>query len=339
MTSRQARVRRYVPLVILLLMPQANDGRAQSFGQLSLEENFRAAPNGELLLRLEEGALVTIVDRRDGWLEVDLEGWVWTRSLQAVESGQYDLVVSEAEGENLRESPSGTIVGRLLTGTLLRALRREPGWILVRRRGWIWAASVDESPLQAPARPTAAPEGPATSRPPRFTDVGTNGAAILTAPDGDTLAQTPPTTQLEVLARQGNWARVRLEGWTWLPDAAGTSSGEVSGSPLTPDDLSLDPQAYVGRVVAWRLQFISLERAESVRTDFFEGEPFLLCRFGGSDGPFVYVTVPPERSGDILGLQPLEFLTVTARVRTGASTLTGTAIIDLLGLERERLAR
>ena len=127
--------------------------------------------------------------------------------------------------------------------------------------------------------------------------------------------------------------RVRLEGWTWQPPIPeGQDSG--GGEALTPDDLGRDPSAYAGRVVSWRLQFISLEHAEAVRTDFFEGEPFLLCRFGGEDGPFVYVAVPPERVGELQGLVPLESVSVTARVRTGASVLTATPIVDLLGIER-----
>jgi hypothetical protein len=36
------------------------------------------------------------------------------------------------------------------------------------------------------------------------------------------------------------------------------------------------------------------------------------------------------------GFVPLEYVTVTARVRTGASVLTGTPIVDLLSIERER---
>ncbi len=88
--------------------------------------------------------------------------------------------------------------------------------------------------------------------------------------------------------------------------------------------------------MTWELQYISLEEAEAVRTDFFEGEPFLLCRYGGPDGPFVYVAVPPERLQEVEGLVPLERIQVFGRVRTGASALTGTPIIDLLGLERRR---
>jgi hypothetical protein len=92
-------------------------------------------------------------------------------------------------------------------------------------------------------------------------------------------------------------------------------------------------------VVAWDLQFISLERAEKIRTDFFEGEPFLLTRFGGTDGPFVYVAIPEDRATEMEGLVPLERIRVTGRVRTGASSLTGTPIIDMVALERVRAPR
>jgi hypothetical protein len=115
-------------------------------------------------------------------------------------------------------------------------------------------------------------------------------------------------------------------------EAAAAPTGVPSA--LTPADLTADPSAHVGRVVSWGLQFISLEEAEEIRTDFRRGEPFLLARFGGPEGPFVYVAVPPEREADVEGLVPLERISVTARVRTGASALTGTPIVDLLSLER-----
>jgi hypothetical protein len=121
---------------------------------------------------------------------------------------------------------------------------------------------------------------------------------------------------------------------------AGASSAEPAAtdaaSTLVPDDLTREPAASVGRVISWSLQFISLERAEEIRTDFRRGEPFLLTRYGGAEGPFVYVAVPPERLAEMQGLVPLERISVTARVRTGASSFTGTPIVDLLSLERAR---
>jgi hypothetical protein len=122
-----------------------------------------------------------------------------------------------------------------------------------------------------------------------------------------------------------------------MPQAAqGAGAPAATVTALTPQDLSANPDAHAGRVVSWLLQFISIERAEAIRTDLRQGEPFLLSRYGGGDGPFVYVAVPPERLAEVEGLVPLERITVTARIRTGASSLTGSPIVDLLSFERSR---
>ena len=243
-------------------------------------------------------------------------------------------MVSVPEGENLRAAPSGTILGRLEEGVLLDESERDPAWARVSRTGWIWSASLSAgaSSTAGEASPTAGPivtEGPAARAPGGYVRAG--GGAILTAPDGDTLAVATPAGDVEVVGREGNWARVRLEGWMWMPptqDPGGETEVEAAAGALEPADLALTPEAHAGRVVSWRVQFISLERAEAVRTDFFEGEPFLLTRFGGGDGPFVYIAVPIE------GLVPLERVSITGRVRTGASALTGTPIVDLIAIER-----
>ncbi len=322
---------------------------AQSPATVRADENFRKEPNGAILARLSAGTPLTVVSQQDKWLEVDVEGWVWLASLQTSDQ-ELDLVVSASGGENLRAAPSGPILGKLEEGALLEDLGRQPGWAHVKRRGWIWAASVDRSgsaPASAAATPSpsaakpaaAAASSPASAarRPTGVLRVGAGGIPILTAPDGDTLAQAGPESDLEVVSRDGNWARVRLEGWVWMPDTSEAAAAADQGpSTLTPDDLARDPTAYVGRVVSWDLQFISREKAEAIRTEFREGEPFLLTRYGGPEGPFVYVAFPPERSGEVQGLVPLERISVTARVRTGASSLTGAPIVDLLSVETRR---
>lgn len=341
MPSQKGSTDGWVLPVVLLLLLCAEAVDAQGAARFRTEENFRRVPNGEVLARLDGGTPIQIVDRQGDWVQVDLEGWMWTRSLQVSPDAAFDLVVAEPEGENLRDAPSGTILGRLGRGTLLEEVRRVPGWILIRRRGWVWGPSVAEvagtSAVASTTSPASSP--PSTSRPTGFTNVGAAGAVILTAPDGDTLARAVPRAELEVTARQGNWVRVRVDGWIWQPDMPGSIDGSDEPEVLSPDDVAVDPEAFAGRVISWRLQFISLETAEAVRTDFFEGEPFLLCRFGGEGGQFVYVTVPPDRLAEVEGFVPLEYVTVTARVRTGASLLTGTPIIDLLSFERERERR
>jgi len=324
-----------------LLLPWV--GFAQSTVRVRAEENFRNAPNGDVIAVLDAGMPLAVVRRQGDWLEANLEGWVWMRSLRARDSGSFDVIVSVSEGENLRDAPAGNVVGHLEEGTLLNEVERAPGWIHVRRRGWIWAASTVETataPGETAPAPPAVPDPPAARNPGGFTRVSQRAAPILTAPDGDTLAVTAPGAEIEVTARRGNWVRVRIDGWMWQPATASTGAqAPEETTPLDPEQLSRDPDGHRGRVVSWTLQFISLERAEAVRTDFFEGEPFLLTRFGGSEGPFVYVAVPPERLEQVEGLVPLERISVTGRIRTGASTLTGTPIVDLLGLERARDAR
>jgi hypothetical protein len=311
-------------------------------------ENFRREPNGVVLAHLDPGTSLRVLGVEGDWTEVELEGWVWLRSVDESDDPSMDLVVSEVEGENLRSGPSGAILGRLEEGALLEELGRDAAWARVSRVGWIWSASLKEGvSIEASAPAGASPQrrsaGPAARVPGGVQRVGAVGGPILAAPDGDTLAVAAPDSDVEVLRRDGNWARVRLEGWMWMPavqarsEALPADEGETeTPEVLDPETLRADADAYAGRVVAWTIQFISIERAERVRTDFFEGEPFLLARFGDSGGPFVYVAVPTERLSEVEGLVPLERLSITGRVRTGSSALTGAPIVDLISLERSR---
>ena len=325
-----------------LLVGAPSDAEGQFSTSVRVEENFRREPNGVVLARMDQGAPVRVLSTEGDWTEVEVEGWVWLRSLQASEGSSMDLVVSESDGENLRSGPSGTILGRLEEGTRLEELSRDPAWARVSRVGWIWtgslqkAASASDDPVQA-----VMTTQPATRAPAGVQNLGEAGGAILGAPDGDTLAVAAPASDLEVLRREGNWAQVRLEGWMWLPaqfgaEEAGATDDLLEPEALGPEDLRSDPDAYAGRVVAWTIQFISLERAEPVRTDFFEGEPFLLARFGGNDGPFVYVALSADRLPEAEGLMPLDELAITGRIRTGSSGLTGAPIIDLISLRISR---
>jgi hypothetical protein len=139
-----------------------------------------------------------------------------------------------------------------------------------------------------------------------------------------------PGAQMQVVARQGSWVRVRVDGWTWLPALDSAGGGAVV--KVDAASLASDPESYRGRVVSWDLQYLSVEHAEKIRTDFFEGEPFLLTRHAG--GGYVYVAVPPERLAEMSALLPLERVTVVGRVRTPVSTLTGSPILDLIELSR-----
>lgn len=326
------------PLVVIVAMTMAASpfrSVAQDPVRTLVEENLRLEPQGSILGRLDADTPLTRRSASGSWVEVTVEGWVWTESLRTTDRGDFDLVVSVDDGENLRAEPSGEVLGRLEEGTLLEEVAREPGWARVRRTAWIWSESVSEPAAGADEGARSEGSGASSSASEPFVRVPP-GTGILGAPDGDTLVVTSEDGDVEVLAREGNWARVRLEGWIWRPESAdeGDEPAATPTEEITPEMLAgPDGESYRGQRVRWSIQFISLERAEAIRTDFFEGEPFILGRFGGGDGPFVYVAVPPDRVDEVEGLTPLETVTVTGRVRETSSALTGTPILDLLALE------
>lgn len=341
---------------------------------VAIEENLRAQPGGDIIARLTPGMRVSVAASEGNWSQVTIEGFVWSQSLQVRTSGNYDLIVAESEGENLRTEPSGEILARLNSGTLLDELERIPGWIRVRRTAWIWTASLTfpgsgTASATAPSTPAApAPSGSATRQPavgevpaggsegdgvqesltlPEGPEVSTEGwvrsgsagTRILAGPDGDVLGRIEPGADLRIVAREGNWARVQVDGWAWIPTFPVGS--ETVGDPtilrgVEAGDLSANFDRYRGRIVELELQFISLERAEQVRSDFYPGEPFLLTRALDEARTFVYIAVPEGRLAEVRSLAPLERILITGRARSGAAVFTGSPILDLLELMRAR---
>jgi hypothetical protein len=320
----------------LLALPVAGQTRRAN---VRVQENLRAEPNGVVIAVVEPGTALQVVREQGNWVEAILEGWVWTQSLRTREGGAYDYQVGVPGGENLRARPQGEVVARLEEGALLVGVDRAPGWIRVQRQAWIWKPSVTVvagSAASAPERPAPA----AATAPSAFSGTFRSGAAspLLASPDGDTLTVLRPGTELPITARQGNWARVRVEGWVWIPGGEALEGAPAEVDPsITLADVVREPAAYSGRMVTWELQFVSLEEAEAVRTDFYEGEPFLLTRpLGDESTRFVYVAVPPDQLAAAGGLAPLERITVTGRIRAGASSLTGAPILDLVEFRRRR---
>ena len=313
---------------------------AQS-GVVRVEENLRAEPNGVVIAVLSPGTEIGVVQSQGNWLEVEVEGWVWTPSMIAWDRGAYNLRVSAEGGENLRSEPNGAVLATLEEGALLEEVERVPGWSQVRRQAWVWSPSVELRGESTAARQAEQPpqSTPSAVAPPSAVSIfqASGEAPVLSAPSGDTLGVLRPGVEMAVTGRQGSWARVRMEGWVWLPDGTSTTTVPApGGSSAELETVLANPTAYEGRIVTWTLQFVSLEAAEAIRTDFYEGEPFLLTRpTDGRNTRFVYVAVPPESLGQASGLTPLEEITVVGRIRTGSSSLTGSPVLDLVELRRD----
>ncbi|HEX7048964.1 MAG TPA: hypothetical protein VF188_02030 [Longimicrobiales bacterium] len=296
--------------------------------------DLRAAPGAQPVATLLEGAEVRLGATRGEWREATLEAWIWAESVGPTDRDGHDLVVTSSGGENLRRTPNGARVARGLTGMLLSEVEREGNWIRVRRTGWIpqsaLAAAAAPAPAASPVAARSRPDAAATSG--SLARVGTDGAALLAAPDGDTLAAIRPATAVEVTARDGGWRRVRLVGWVWAPNLGAPTDSSGVLTDITPARLAESPETFRGRLIEWTVQFIALQRAEKIRSDFSEGEPFILARGPDTDPGFVYIAVPPDRLAEVEALRPLQRITVVARVRSARSPLMDAPVLDLVRL-------
>lgn len=105
----------------------------------------RPALNSEVLWKLSQGYPLQVVDKKDDWLRVqDFEGdqgWI-ARSVTA--STPHHVV--KVKTANLRKGP-GTkyaLVGQARYGDVLRTVRRQGDWVVVRHpsgKGQAWVAS------------------------------------------------------------------------------------------------------------------------------------------------------------------------------------------------------
>jgi hypothetical protein len=323
--------------VLLLLLAPPSAAHAQATARVTAEENFRREPNGTELASVMPGAELSVVAEQGGWAQVELTGWIWAPSVGATSRDGFDLSVRATGGENLRARPNGAIVARLLEGCLLErvAASASGSWIQVRRLGWLGRASLEMGGAAAAAGQPAAPAGGAAGedQPPVITAV--SPLVVHATPDGDTVATFQQGAQAQVLGRTGDWIRIRLDGWVYGPAALDSALNLADTGDLTPAQLRADPARYRGALVRWRVQFISLRRAERARSDFEEGEPFIHARGAAGDAGFVYLAVPDDLLPIAESLQPLDYVTVVGRVRTGRSQLLGSPVIDLTDIEKE----
>jgi hypothetical protein len=151
---------------------------------------------------------------------------------------------------------------------------------------------------------------------------------LLAAPGGDTLAIVRAPGTIDVVGADGDWVRVRIEGWLHRDQAPTAQGRDAAGLA----DLRANPDRYAGTLVRWRVQNLGLQRADSLRSDMTPGEAYLLTRDPGGEAGFVYVTVPQEHLRAATELAPLQRVEIVGRVRVGRSPLTGHPILDLVEL-------
>ncbi|MEO5579783.1 MAG: SH3 domain-containing protein [Gemmatimonadaceae bacterium] len=156
--------------------------------------------------------------------------------------------------------------------------------------------------------------------------------APVTSPNAAaSLGQIASGAQVEVLARERDWVRIRLEGWVREADLIVADS---SLRPLSAADIRSDPNGSRGKVVRWEVEAVALQTADPLRAGLDAGEPYLLALGPGAEKALVYIAVPPTLLAAARSLAPMSPITITARIRNGRSEPAGVAILDLQSLTR-----
>jgi hypothetical protein len=325
---------------------------AQARTTLTDATELRRGIGGIVLGTLPDGARVTTGQTRGAWTEVTLSGWIIATSVGPTARDGFDLIVTAADGENMRDTPNGAVLARFRKGTLLRKLGTRSGWVRIKRTGWVprrlvAAAPVETgalaprqnpapakpaapkpSPRAAAARPAPAPPGPAGGDEVRVE--AAKAATLAATPEGGQLATLEPGASGRVVGRAGDWVRVQLEGWVRETDLKPAADGAQVG--VTAAEVRADPQRYVGQTLDWRVQFIAIQTADELRSELPPGRPFLLTRGPLPEPGFVYVIVPRDQLAQFQALAPLQELTLRVVVRAPRTKYLATPVVELAGV-------
>jgi hypothetical protein len=306
--------------------PLAAPARAQQAATVRRDgEAFVSEPGGKQLGHLAAGLALTPQGSRGGNTQVTLDGWMIRAAARTVDRDGHNLAVSR--GVNLRAAPNGRIVARLVQGALFDRIEQRGTWFHVRRTGWVASSALAAAP--APQAATAPPAGPMAD-----TVVDARRAVLrrqvrlYRAPDAPATGVLEAGVPIRITARAGGWVRVEAAGWVRESEVRQAGGQAVSG--VTAADLRSAPDEWRGKVLRWTIQYISLQTADELRPDFAPGQRYILARGPAPEYAFVYVIVPPDKVAEIARLQPLDSVTVLARVKSGRSAYLANPILELL---------
>ena len=328
---------------------------AQEDTALTAPASLHKEPDGVPLVSLPAGAPVEAGRARGSWNEATVEGWIYTNSTEQTRRDGYDLVVTTDEGENLRRSPNGPLLGRVREGTLLERVAQKGKWTRVRRNGWIPKQALRTSVSQQP--PTS--QQPAAPRPRRLTGATAAGAAgpppaqpadgpdrVQTAretalgatPAGGTLGTLQAGTPARIVARSGDLVKVQVEGWIPADAVAGSDSAALVG--VTAAEVRAEPARFVGQTLEWRLQVIAVKTADELRSEMPPGQPYLLTRGPLPEPGFVYVIIPSAQAAAFQALPALQEVVLRVAIRAARTRFLTTPVAELVsvvsGMEGER---
>lgn len=304
---------------------------------------------GRRIARLAMGAVLAGGATRNDWMQVLLDGWIFSTSVGPSDRPDFDLLVTRSPSENLRAAPAGPLVAELAQGFGLKRASPDSGgrWVHVTRIGWVQRSALtpvadvvatrttdssDADTSQGGPTPAGGPRpGADTTRVDSTRAQPTRMTTLYRAPDGPEAGTVATETPLRVLSRNGDWTRVQFEGWVKGGDLQAAPAGVLVG--VTAAELRAEPQRYAGQLLRWRLEFIAIQKADELRPDIPSGSSYVLARGPLPERGFVYVIVPDIKLPAFRALTPLVTMQITARVRNGRSRYLGNPVVELVSLE------
>ena len=338
--------------IFLLLGPVLS---AQEAREISVATRLRKEPQGIPLVSLPAGTLVEPKRSVGEWREVVIEGWIFGGSTEKTTRDGFDLVVTAAGGENIRESPNGAVLGRARAGTLLSKEEVRGTWTRVRRAGWVPRDAVraiarkatpapQVEPQRSPAPPSrdltepvesgalpvqaAAPTAPDEVPPDSNRAQVVRETSIFAAPQGGLYGTLQPGAAARVLGRSGDWTRLQFEGWVRESDLSGDARTSQGG--VTAAEVRSDPSRYIGRTLDWRLELIAVQEADDLRIEMPKGQLYLLTRGPLPEPGFVYVMVTQRQASEFRALQALQELTLRVTIRSPRTRFLTTPVVQLV---------
>ncbi len=249
-----------------------------------------------------------------------MDGWVASAALDDFDRDGFTTVVKRS-GERLRAAPNGNATARLVNGIgFVRGEVRDK-WTRVSRTVWVDQKSLEQQAGGALVTPSA---GPALSERAELI----SRAPLALTPGGDTVGSVDSGSVARLLTRSGGWTRVQFEAW--VPDStlATAPAGVLIG--LSQAEVQANPSRYVGQVLQWRVQFISLQKADELRPEIPEGSYYLLTRGPLPEPGFVYVTIAPSQVETFQALPALKELVIRGTLMSARTKYLPTPVVELM---------
>jgi hypothetical protein len=264
---------------------------------------------GSAMGDLMGGSGVERVERRGEWVRVRRSGWVSRTTLDSVPG-------PPARAASAPKAAASTPVAAKTAAPKAAPSKESAGATTAAKPAGATEPAVADSATAtsgAPA-PDASSVQAVASTPLRATPNGGTTA---------TIAQGAPAT---VLARDGAWTKVRVEGWVRAEEVRLVQAGPRA---LAAADLRADPAATLGKLVEWEVELLALQRGDTLRRDLMPGEPYFLARGPGSEGAVLYLTIPKELLAAARAARVPGRARIVARVRSGRSEPTGVPVLDV----------